>query len=124
MRFIDSNIIAYAAYNNEQQNHCQDLLQNENNVTNTMALVEAFNIIEYQVSREAALIAIKSLLRSSTVIVNIDVNIIFEALKRSLQYKRLKFLDLVHYTTALLHHCDTMISYDHDFDNLEIPREE
>ena len=46
MKFIDANIIAYASYTNEHQNHCQDILRSEHNVTDTMVLAEAFNIIE------------------------------------------------------------------------------
>jgi len=124
MKFIDANIIAYASYNNEHQSHCQHILQSENNVTNTMVLVEAFNIIELQINREAAIIVIKSILRSSMEIVNMDVNAIFEALKKAEQYKQLKFLDLIHFTIASLKNCDQIISYDKDFDNLEIVRAE
>ncbi len=124
MKFIDANIIAYASYTNEHQNHCQDILRSEHNVTDTMVLAEAFNIIELQVNRQAAMITIRSILRSSMEIVNIDVNALFEALRKAEQYKQLKFLDLIHFTVASLKSCDQMISYDKDFDNLEIARVE
>ena len=124
MRFIDANIIAYASYNNENQDHCQNILRSENNVTDTLALVEAFTIIELQMNREAAMIAIRSLLRSGLEIVDIDVNMIFETLKRGGLYKKLKFIDLLHYTVASLKKCENIISYDKDFDGLEIARVE
>lgn len=122
MKFIDANIIAYASYNNERQNHCQNILREENNVSDTLALAEAFNIIELQIGREAAILAIKSILRSTIEISNIDVNTIFEALKKAEQYKQLKFIDLLHYTVASLKKCESIVSYDKDFDNLEIQR--
>lgn len=124
MRFIDANIIAYASYNNENQNHCQNILRNENNVTDTMVLVEAFNIIELQMNREAAMMAIRSILRSGLEIIDVDVNTIFETLKRAELYKKLKVIDLLHYTVASLKKCENIISYDKDFDNLEIIRVE
>ncbi len=122
MRFIDANIIAYASYNNEHQNHCQEILRNENNVTDTLVLAEAFNIIELQVNREAATMTVRSILRSGIEVVNIDVNAIFEALKKAGQYRKLKFIDLLHYTVASLKSCESIISYDKDFDGLEIGR--
>ena len=70
------------------------------------------------------MITIRSILRSSMEIVNIDVNALFEALRKAEQYKQLKFLDLIHFTVASLKSCDQMISYDKDFDNLEIARVE
>ncbi len=123
MKFIDANIIAYASYINERQNNCQNILRGENNVTDTLVLAEAFNIIELQINREAAVLAIKSILRSME-IVALDVNVLFEALKKAEQYKQLNFLDLVHLTVASLKNCGRIISYDKDFDNLEIIRVE
>ena len=72
-------------------------------------------------SREYAAKAIKSLLKSSIKIVPADINLVFEALKREKKIK-LKFIDLIHYTTALLNNCNEIISYDSDFDNLDIKR--
>lgn len=122
MKFIDANIIAYASYTNERQNHCQDILRKESNVTDTFVLAEAFNIIELQMNREAATMAIRSLLRSGMEIVNVDVNAIFEALKKSGPYRKLKFADLIHYTIASLKNCEAIVSYDKDFEGLGMVR--
>lgn len=121
MRFIDSNIIAYAFYQNEYQENCQNILRGEG-ITDTIALAEAFNIIEYESSRNMAMIAVRGILRSNIEIEDIDVNTIFEALKKADTYKKLKFIDLLHYTIASLKKCETIVSYDKDFDNLEIAR--
>jgi predicted nucleic acid-binding protein len=53
--------------------------------------------------------------------VNADVNLVFEALKRSKKHA-LGFIDLLHYTTAILHNCEAIASFDKDFDGLEIKR--
>lgn len=122
MRFIDSNIIAYSFYENDNGVRCQELIR-EKGITDTLNLVEAYNIIQFETNNnEYAKKAITSLLKSNLKIVDIDINIIFEALKRVEKYKNLKFLDLVHYTVALLYNCDEIASYDKDFDNLEIKR--
>ncbi len=121
MNFIDSNIIAYAFYENEHQEHCQNALR-EGGITNTIVLVEAFNIIEHQTSKEHAKEAIRSLLKAGIRIINTDVNLVFETLKRS--EKTLRFIDLLHYTTALLNECEVILSYDKDFNKLIIPRKE
>lgn len=123
MRFIDSNILAYAFYENEFQENSRDVIR-RGGVTDTLCLIEAFNIIEMQTNREIAIKSIRGLLRSDLKVINTDINAVFEALKRSMEYKQLKFLDLIHYTIAVLDDCESIMSYDADFDKLEIPREE
>lgn len=123
MKYIDSNIIAYAFYNNQFQEKCQQCIL-AGGMTSSLALIEAFNIIEMQSSKEYAIKAVKSILKSSISVIPIDVNVIFEALKRREKYDVLKFLDLIHYTIALLQNCESIVTYDKDFDKLEIKREE
>ncbi len=121
MNFIDSNILAYAFYEYEFQENCRNIIR-KGGIIDTICLIEAFNIIELQTSREVAIKSIKSLLSANIKIVNTDINIIFEALKRSQTHKQLKFLDLIHYTVAVLKNCDSIASYDGDFDRFEITR--
>jgi len=121
MRFIDSNILAYAFYDNENRARCQEIIKT-GGVINTINLIEAYNIIQFETDMEYATESIKFLLKSNLKIINTDINLIFETLKRTSKYNKLKFLDLVHYTTALLHNCDEIASYDTDFDGLEIKR--
>ncbi|MDO8656651.1 MAG: PIN domain-containing protein [Nanoarchaeota archaeon] len=123
MKFLDSNIIAYAFYQNIHQDNCQNILRNDG-MTNTIALAEAFNIIEFEADRDTAMAAVRGILRSNLEIIDVDVNIIFETLKRGGLYKKLKFIDLLHYTVASLKKCESIVSYDTDFDNLEIIRVE
>jgi len=123
MKFIDSNIIAYAFYENRFRENCQKAIKEEG-IINTVNLIEAFNIIEYETNKEMATKAIRALLKSDIRIINVDINLIFEALKKATRYKKLRFIDLTHYITALLNNCDSILSYDKDFDNLDIPREE
>ena len=122
MKFIDSNILAYAFYNNKYQDRCQKIIK-EGGIINTINLVEAFNIIEHEISREIAIKSIRGLLKSNLKIIDADLNLIFESLKRG-EKSKLNFIDLIHYTSALLNNCETIISYDKDFNGLEIPREE
>lgn len=121
MRFIDSNIIAYAFYENELQERCQELIKEEG-ITNTIAITEAYNIIENEVNSKHADEAIKVLLKSNIKIIEVNINTIYEAIKRRTKYKKLKFIDLIHYTTALLYNCTEIASYDKDFNDLEIKR--
>lgn len=123
MKFIDSNILAYAFYQNKFQEVCQRII-NEGGVINTINLIEAFNIIEFETNRDAATKAVKGFLKSNLVIINADINLVFEALKKAHVYKNLKCIDLIHYATALLNNCESIVSYDADFDGLDIPREE
>ena len=123
MKYLDSNIIAYAFYQNQFQEACQTALL-EGGVTSTINLIEAFNIIEYETDRKTALDSIRGILRSNIEIVEIDVNILFESLKRSILYKKLKLLDLVFYIVAYAKSCESFLSYDKDFDGLEIKRVE
>lgn len=122
MNLLDSNIIAYAFYENEKQEQCQQALR-KGGIINTVTLLEAFNIIEHEMNREHARDAIKSILKTNITIVTTDINLIFETLKRT-EKTTLRFIDLLHYTTALLHNCETILTYDKDFNNLDIPREE
>ena len=64
-----------------------------------------------------------ALLKSNIIVKEVDINLIFESLKRT-NKNHLKFIDLIHYTIASLEKCECILTYDQDFDNLEIPREE
>ncbi len=121
MNFIDSTIIAYAFYKNEKQLRCHEILK-EGGVINTLNLIEAYNIIQYETNSEHANESIRSLLKSNLVIIGVDINLIFEALKRSSKYPKLKIFDLIHYITALMNNCRNIASFDSDFDGLEIKR--
>lgn len=122
MKFIDSNVIATAFYDNPLRENCELILRG-NGVINTICLIEVFNVLERITNRERALRCVKSLFKSNLTIIDADINLIFEALKRSENY-RLNFFDLIHYSTAALNNCEAIVSYDRDFNNLEIPREE
>lgn len=120
MRFIDSNILAYAFYNNAHIDSCQSVLK-EGGVIDSLNLIEAFFIIEKETNRDNAVKAIRTLLKLNVQIISIDVNLVFEAVKRVAKYK-LSFFDLIHYTAALMNNCSEIVSFDSDFDNLEIKR--
>tara|TARA_Y100000310_G_C20559126_1_gene752129 strand:- start:102 stop:473 length:372 start_codon:yes stop_codon:yes gene_type:complete len=122
MRFIDSNIIAYAFYDNPYTESCQKILRKEG-IVNTFVLIEAFHIIEKEVNKEKAIESVKAILKSHIRIVEVDTNMIFEAIKRTNKLS-LTVFDCIHYTTAKLNGCTEIISYDKDFDNLDIPRKE
>ena len=121
MRFIDSNILAYAFYDNPHRKRCQDII-NEGGIVNTVAFIEAYHIISLETTPEYATQAVTSLLKSHLQVVNVDINLIFETLKRTSRHTKLKFIDLLHYVTALLYACTQIASYDKDFDGLDIAR--
>jgi len=122
MKFLDSNVLAYAFYKNEHTVKCQAAIM-EGGLINTFNLIEAFFIIEKETNREIAQKSIKGILKSNIHIVELDINLVFEALKRA-NHSKLSIFDMVHYSCALLNDCDAILSYDEDFDNLDIPRKE
>ena len=123
MKFLDSNVLAYAFYNNEHTVECQNAIM-KGGLTDTFNLTEAFFIIEKETgNRELAKKSIKGMLKSSIHVVDVDINIIFEAIKRINKLK-LSIFDTIHYACALVNGCDSILSYDNDFDNLDILREE
>ena len=123
MRFLDSNILAYAFYDNEHTEKCQQEIA-QGGVTDTFSLVEAFFIIEKETkNREKAQRCIRGLLKSNLQIIDVDINILFESLKKIGMY-HLSIFDMIHYTVARLANCEEIMSYDLDFNKLEIPRVE
>ena len=121
MRFIDSNIIAYAFYENDKRKQCQTLIK-EGGIINTVNLIEAYNIIQYETNQEYATKVILSLLKSHLKIISVDINLIFKTLRRTTKYKKLRFIDRLHYTTAQQENCTEIASFDTDFDNVDIKR--
>ena len=123
MKFLDSNVIAYAFYKNEYTEKCQNVLR-EGGLVDVFNLIESFFIIEKETkSKEIAQKSIKNLLKSNIQIVDVDINLLFEALK-GINNLKLSIFDAIHYSCALMNGCSAIISYDEDFDNLDIPREE
>lgn len=123
MRFIDSNVLAYAFYRNEHTDKCQNAIK-EGGLIDTFNLIEAFFIIEKETgSREVAQRCVRGLLKLNFQVAEVDVNMIFETLKKA-GHVRLSIFDTIHYCCALINNCDAIVSYDKDFDNLDIPREE
>ena len=123
MKFLDTNVLAYAFYNNVNTDKCQAAI-NEGGLTDSFNLIEAFHIIEKEAgSREVAEKAIRGLLKSNVEVMAVDVNIVFESIKKS-GHLRLSIFDTVHYVCAVAGSCSSILTYDKDFDKLEIPREE
>ena len=121
MRLVDANIMVNAFTNNTENEKCRRLLK-EFFVTNTLCLVEAQHIIANITSdRSYAADCIRAILRSNATIVPLDEPLLFEALKQIGRYG-LNIFDLIHYTTAKLHECAEIVSYDADFDMLDIER--
>lgn len=121
--FIDSNVIIKAFVDDEDSEKCKIILY-EDFITNTLCLVEAqhgISIIKNDKSYAAD--CIKSLFKGACTVVQLDKNLLFESLKRIEKYN-LKISDLINYTTALLNNCSEIVSYDEDFDDLEIKRVE
>ena len=121
--FIDSTIVAAAFTPNENAENCQNELR-KGGVINGLVLIESFDVIErITKDRGYALRAIKSIMGGNLEIVELTNRLIFESIKRCSKY-RLRIYDLIHYTTALIKGCSSVVSYDKHFDSLEIKRKE
>ena len=122
-RFIDANVIVKAFTQNVDKEKCRAALYDEF-ITNTLCVVEAQHAI-WRITGNALLAAncVRSLFKGKGIIVPLDKNLLFEALKGVGKY-RLGLFDLIHYVSALLHNCSEFISYDKAFENLEIRRVE
>ena len=63
MKFIDSNVLAYAFYKNEHTDRCQNIIK-DGGLVDIFNLIEAFFIIEKETgNREVAQKSIKGLLK-------------------------------------------------------------
>ena len=121
-KFVDSNVIIFAFTNSSQKKECRNILSEENLVTNTLVLLESYAKITTINSESYARAAIRNILSLANIkVIDFTNNLFFESIKRSQKYK-LKISDLVHYTTSLLHDCNEIISYDRNFDGLDIKR--
>ena len=121
--FVDANVIIKAFTDNEDKDKCRKILS-EDFVTNTLCLIEAqHSISKIKDNKVYASSCIKSLFKSHGVIADLNKELLFESFKRIDKYN-LNVFDLINYVTALLRNCSKFLSYDKDFDNLEIKRVE
>ena len=65
-------------------------------MTDALSLVEAFYVLEDQTTREEAQRCIKGLFKSNITIVDLDLNLLFEAVK-NMHRHALNIFDSVHY---------------------------
>ena len=123
--FVDSNVIVFAFTNNPKKEECRRIIEKENFVINTLILLESYSkVATITKNRQLAVNMIRLFYKANNItIIDFDNNLFFEALKRIGKYK-LKISDLVHYTTAVLHGCSSIVSYDSHFNGLEISRTE
>ena len=122
MRFIDAMIITLAFTRNDKSEECRNAIR-KGGIVNALVLAEAhYNIENITKNKILAKKSIKSILGRLDVVA-VDQNLLFESLRRAEKYN-LKIFDLIHYTTALLKGCSSVLSYDKHFNNLEIKREE
>jgi len=119
--FVDANVIVKAFTKNSDATQCRAVLRQQF-VTNSLCLVEAQYALRIITNDHAfAANCIKSLFKDTGLIVPLDKNLLFEAIKRTGK-NNLEEFDLIHYTTAMMHECTSIASYDRDFDGLEIER--
>ena len=123
MKFLDTNVIAKAFYDNPHRNNCQKEIS-KGGLTNTFVLAETFeSIFKVTKDKERAERAVRAILQSQIMVIEINQNILFESIKRISKFN-LDMFDMIHYVCALIEGCESIVSYDTDFDNLDIPREE
>jgi len=121
--FLDANVIIKAFTKNEDKEKYRKALYEEF-VTNALCLVEVHDGISLiKNDKNYASDCIKSLFKRNVTIVPLDKNLLFEAFKRIDKY-HLNIFDLVNYVAALVNNCQEFVSYDKDFDDLEIKRVE
>ncbi len=123
--FVDSDVIVFAFSNNEKKEVCRKFIEKENITINTLILLESYSkVATITKDRELAVNMVKLFYKADNIeIIDFDNNLFFESIKRGGKYN-LKISDLVHYITALLNGCFSLVSYDKHFDNLEIKRTE
>ena len=122
--FLDSNVIIYSFTNNAKNEKCRKALRELSLITNTLAIAEAMAQIAAITDKEQSRQALITILKLGNIrILDLNPSLIFEAMRRNQKYN-LKLFDLIHYTTALLNNCQAILSYDRDFNKLEIPRKE
>ena len=63
MRFLDSNVLAYAFYENDKRELCQRIIA-QGGIVNTLNIAEAFNVLAKELSRDEAQQCVKGLFRS------------------------------------------------------------
>ena len=121
--FVDSDVIVFAFSNNPKKERCRRFIEEKSIIINTLILLESYSkVATITKNRELAVNMVKLFYKADNVeIINFDNNLFFESIKRSGKYN-LKISDLVHYTTALLEGCSSLVSYDKHFTNLEIKR--
>ena len=124
-KFVDSDVVVFAFSNNPRKEKCRELIERERITINTLILLESFSkVATITKDIELARNMVKLFYKAENIeVVNLDINLFFEAIKRSGKYN-LKISDLIHYTTALLKGCSSIVSYDAHFDSLEIKRVE
>lgn len=121
--FLDANVIIKAFTENKEKENCRRVLH-EPFVTNTLCLVEAqHGIALIKKNKTYASDCIRSLFKADGVIIQLDKNLLFESFKRIEKYQ-LNTFDLINYITALIYNCSAFVSYDTDFDGLELKRVE
>lgn len=122
-KFVDANVIVKAFTDSAEKDKCREILSTQF-LTNTLCLVEAIKMIStIKKDKSYAAKSIRSLYSYNCIIIDLDKNLLFEAIKRIDKYD-LKMFDLINYVTALLNNCTEIVSYDKDFNGLEIKRVE
>jgi len=121
--FVDANVIIKSFTESADASACRNVIR-EYFITNTLCLLEAYHAIKIiKNDEEYARECMRSLYRSHASIEDVGRDLLFEALKR-ISGTPLTIFDCIHYTTAFLHNCTAIYSYDKDFDGLLIPRQE
>jgi predicted nucleic acid-binding protein len=122
-KFVDSNVVILGFIKNPRKDKILDFLQSEGIVVNTLVIVESFSKIEtITKNKNIAIAMVKLFAKSHNIrICAVDINLIFDVLRLK---GDMRISDLIHYKTALNNGCSHIVSYDKDFNNLIIPREE
>ena len=117
---VDSNIFIYAFTDGGKNSRDSKRYLNEytHMTINTLILLETYNgILKITKDKEYAIRIIRSMMkRDNLKIIDFDINLFFETLKRVKRFD-VKFSDIAHYVTGLLNDCDSIITYDKHFDN-------
>ena len=122
-KFVDANVIIKAFTENDNKIECRNILYDEF-ITDTLCLIEAhYMIAKIKNNKIYAAECVRSIFKGNGTIIEIDRNILFEAIKKVEKYD-LNIFDLVHYIIALRNECSEFVSYDDDFSGLEIKRTE
>lgn len=111
--YIDANLIVKAYTNNPDNARCRERLNKGGLVTNSVAVVEAWQALVHILGVELANKSVIDLLRRDITLIKTDSSLVHEAVRKQPKYG-LDAFDTTHVISAQLSGCDEILTFDKD----------